>query len=48
MGGALTGSMAKDAQHVLLMDLWQEHVETVIDKGLTLDGIVGKYMVEAS
>ena len=42
MGGALTGSMAKDAQHVLLIDQWREHVETVIGKGLTSDGIVGK------
>jgi 2-dehydropantoate 2-reductase len=46
IAGTLAGFMAKEGNDVLLIDGWKEHVDSMNEKGLTLDGIVGEHIVK--
>jgi 2-dehydropantoate 2-reductase len=46
IAGTLAGFMAREGNDVLMIDPWKEHVDAMNEKGLTLDGIVGEYIVE--
>jgi len=46
IAGTLAGFMAKEGNDVLMIDPWKEHVDSMNEKGLTLDGIVGEHIVE--
>tara|TARA_Y100000780_G_C13683447_1_gene416872 strand:+ start:438 stop:1499 length:1062 start_codon:yes stop_codon:yes gene_type:complete len=46
IAGTLSGFMAREGNDVLMIDPWKEHVDAMNEKGLTLDGIVGEYIVE--
>ena len=45
IAGTLAGFMAREGNDVLMIDPWKEHVDAMNEKGLTLDGIVGEYIV---
>ena len=45
IGGSLAGFIAKEGADIILIDEWQEHVDVMNEKGLTLDGIVGEHNV---
>ena len=40
--------MAKAGNDVLMIDSWKEHVETMDENGLILDGIVGDHLVKVN
>ncbi|HJO59648.1 MAG: 2-dehydropantoate 2-reductase [SAR202 cluster bacterium] len=46
IAGTLAGFMAKEGNDVLLIDGWKEHVDSMNEKGLTLNGIVGEHIVK--
>ena len=46
IAGTLAGFMANEGDDVLMIDPWKEHVDAMNEKGLTLDGIVGEYIVK--
>ena len=48
IAGTLAGFMAKAGNDVLMIDSWKEHVETMNEKGLILDGIVGDHLVKVN
>jgi len=48
IAGTLGGFMAKAGNDVLMIDSWKEHVETMNEKGLILDGIVGDHIVKVN
>ena len=48
IAGTLGGFMAKAGNDVLMIDSWKEHVETMNEKGLILDGIVGDHLVKVN
>ena len=48
IAGTLAGFMAKTGNDVLMIDSWKEHVETMNEKGLILDGIVGDHLVKVN
>ena len=48
IAGTLAGCMAKAGNDVLMIDSWKEHVETMNEKGLILDGIVGDHLVKVN
>jgi len=48
IAGTLAGFMAKSENDVLMIDSWREHVDTMNEKGLLLDGIVGDHLVKVN
>jgi len=48
IAGTLAGFMAKAGNDVLMIDAWKKHVETMNEKGLILDGIVGDHIVKVN
>ena len=48
IAGTLAGFMAKAGNDVLMIDSWKEHVDTMNEKGLILDGIVGDHLVQVN
>ena len=45
IAGTLAGFMAKEGNDVLMIDEWKDHVVSMNENGLTLDGIVGDHLV---
>ena len=48
IGGTLGGFMTKNGEEVLLVDEWKDHVNTMKNCGLKLDGITGESIVKVN
>lgn len=46
MGGTFGGQLARSGQDVILIDTWQEHVNTINRDGLHLHGALGEHQIK--
>ena len=45
MGCVYGGNLARIGQHVAFIDIWQDHVDSIRTKGLSLEGLTGNFTV---
>ena len=45
MGSLFGGLLTEAGNHVLLVDIWKEHIDAINDKGLWIEGLSGDRFV---